>query len=154
MESLGLSNTLRGPFLGQRVPHIQDERTDPSQRPQNRILFRIESHWISLIFSNLYCLSFSTLFLIWAMRKGGKLKTTDLEIMEYLGGYCIKNQPVKISLEDLRRQSLTQNLYKHWRQNRSMVRWSTEQQRLFVAPKPLGILISGRPPHWPNGRGS
>ena len=47
------------------------------------------------------------------MRKGGKLKTTDLEIMEYLGGYCIKNQPVKMSFEDLRRQSLTQNLYKH-----------------------------------------
>lgn len=37
-------------------------------------------------------------------QKGEKLKTKDLEIMEYLGGYCIKNQLAKMGLEDLRRQ--------------------------------------------------
>lgn len=32
--------------------------------------------------------------------------------MEYLGGYCIKNQLAKMALEDLRRLFLTQALYK------------------------------------------
>ena len=68
-----------------------------------------QSHLFSLY---LCFLSFSTLFLIWAVRNGEKLKTTDLDIMEYLGGYCIKTQPAKVGLEDLRRQSLTQTLYK------------------------------------------
>lgn len=30
--------------------------------------------------------------------------------MEYLSAYCIKNQPAKMDLEDLKRQSLTQTL--------------------------------------------
>lgn len=47
------------------------------------------------IFSALCFLSFSTLFLIWAVRKGKKLNTMDLKIMECLGGYCIKNSHLK-----------------------------------------------------------
>lgn len=63
----------------------------------------------SVLFSlNLCFLNFSTLFLIWTGREGEKIKTIDLEIMEYLGGYCIKKQPAKMGLEDLRRRSLTQ----------------------------------------------
>lgn len=31
--------------------------------------------------------------------------------MEYLGDYCLKNQPAEVGLEDLRRQPLTQTLY-------------------------------------------